>query len=154
GGRALPASGARPGLRRVPDAAGVRAPALSSRAPESVVLVDAENVRRSTWPNIASEELVELVGRWAAGEEVWAVVVFDGSAPVVGVGEAPLALVSTGGESADDWIAREAAAFREAGAAFWLVTSNRELRDRASPGAERTIGGGSFVRTLLGLRED
>jgi predicted RNA-binding protein with PIN domain len=114
------------------------------------VLVDAPNVRRSTWPNIAAEELVELIARWAAAEGVRAVAVFDGQAPAVD--GTPVDLVSTGGESGDDWIAREAAKLRESGRPFWLVTSDRELRDRASPGAERTLGGGSFARTLLGLR--
>ena len=115
------------------------------------MLVDAQNVRRSTWPNIPPEELVRLAGRWAATEAVRAAVVFDGSAPDVDVGGAPVELVSTGGESADDWIDREAAKLRERGTPFWLATSDRELRDRAGAGAERTIGGGSFARTLLEL---
>jgi len=114
--------------------------------------VDAPNVRRSTWPNISAEELVELLARWAAAEGVRAVAVFDGQAPEVDVGDVPVELVSTGRESADDWIAREAAALRDRGARFRLVTSDRELRDRASSGAERTIGGGSFARTLLEFR--
>src|SRR5262249_29518052 len=110
-GRPLPASGARPRIRRGPDASGVPAPAPSATSP--VVLVDAQNVRRSTWPNIAPEELVELVGRWTRAEGMHAVVVFDGRAPTLDVGEAPVELVSTGSESADDWIAREAATFRK-----------------------------------------
>jgi len=114
--------------------------------------VDAQNVRRSTWPNITAEELVELLARWAGDEGVRAVAVFDGQAPAVRAADPHVELVSTGRESADDWIAREAAALRDRGARFWLVTSDRELRDRASPGAERTIGGGSFARTLLDLR--
>jgi hypothetical protein len=32
--------------------------------------------------------------------------------------------------------------------AHWLVTSDRELRERAGSGAERVIGGGSFLRQL------
>jgi hypothetical protein len=117
-----------------------------------VLLVDALNVLRSTWPNIPAAELVELCGRWAGAEGVLAVVVFDGTAPAVDVDEAPVELVSTGGESADDWIAREAAQLRSRGRPFWLVTSDRELRGRAGDGAKRIIGGGSFARTLLGLR--
>jgi hypothetical protein len=115
------------------------------------VLVDAPNVRRSTWPNITPEEVVELVGRWAEAEGVHAVAVFDGRAPEVDAGDLPVELVSTGSESADDWIAREAAALRANGTPFWLVTSDRELRERAGAGAERTIGGGAFARTLLEL---
>ena len=114
--------------------------------------MDAPNVRRSTWPNIPAEELVDLLAQWAAVEGVRAVAVFDGQAPADRVADPLVELVSTGRESADDWIAREAAALRERGATFWLVTSDRELRDRASPGAERTIGGGSFARKLLELR--
>ena len=48
-------------------------------------------------------------------------------------------------ESADDRIVRETAALDR----YWLVTSDRELRQRAGGGAERVIGGGSFVRELL-----
>lgn len=66
-------------------------------------------------------------------------VVFDGRAPV----EAD-DVVGTGGEIADDWIAREAGSH----APYWLVTSDRELRERAGRNAERVIGGGSFAREL------
>ena len=75
--------------------------------------------------------------RWAAGEGHEAVVVFDGSAPDGAVG--------TGGESADDWIARRAGELEEP---FWLVTSDRELRRRAGARAERIVGGGSFLGVL------
>jgi hypothetical protein len=64
-------------------------------------------------------------------------VVFDGDAPAGAVG--------TGGESADDWIARRA---RELDGSYWLVTSDRELRERAGRRAERMIGGGAFLREL------
>jgi hypothetical protein len=95
------------------------------------VLVDAENVRRSRWPNLSRLELV------ARGHR--AVVVFDGAAPeladdVVGAGA-----------SADEWLAAHAGEF----APYWLVTSDRELRSRAGGGAERVIGGGSFLAALL-----
>jgi hypothetical protein len=109
-------------------------------------------VRRSTWPNIAAEELPELVGRWAEDEGVQAVLVFDGPAPEVGVA-VTVELVSTGRESADDWIARRASDLRaRPGARFWLVTTDRGLRARAANGAERTIGGGTLARALLALR--
>jgi len=104
-----------------------------------LVLVDGRNVQRSRWPNVGSEELVAAVERWASGERHQAVVVFDGSAPDGAVG--------TGGESADDWIARRA---RELEEPFWLVTSDRELRRRAGERADRIVGGGSFLG-ILGL---
>jgi rRNA-processing protein FCF1 len=66
-------------------------------------------------------------------------VVFDGRAPVEAED-----VVGTGREIADDWIAREAALH----APYWLVTSDRELRERAGRNAERVIGGGSFAREL------
>ena len=66
--------------------------------------------------------------------------VFDGRAPLEAAD-----VVGTAGESADDWIAREAARF----APYWLVTSDRELRRRAGGGAERVLGGGSFAATLV-----
>lgn len=102
-----------------------------------IVLVDAENVRRSLWPNIARDELVTLVTAWAEREPVEPLIVFDGAAPEGAVG--------TGAESADDWIARFAA---ETERTYWLVTSDRELRRRAGGGAARAIGGGAFARML------
>jgi hypothetical protein len=36
--------------------------------------------------------------------------------------------------------------------AYWLVTSDRELRERAGGGAERVIGGGAFASLLVGDR--
>jgi hypothetical protein len=118
-----------------------------------VVLVDARNVLRSRWPNIPEQELVERCGAWARREATSAFVVFDGRAPGVGVGErelAPeLAVVGTGGESADDWLVRRAAELAAAGRVFWLVTSDRELRERTRTMPEHVIGGGSFAGLLL-----
>jgi hypothetical protein len=91
------------------------------------VLVDAENVRRSLWPNIPRDELVRLVDAW--GER-------EGHRPLVFFEEA---------ESADDRIARWAA---EPEGPYWLVTSDRGLRERAAAGAARVIGGGAFARLL------
>ena len=111
------------------------------------VLVDAENVRRSRWPNIAPEDLVRATCRWAEESGVRAIVVFDGPAPD-GLESEHCRVVPTEGESADDWIARRAADLRADSASFWLVTSDRELRRAAGDGAERTIGGGSFAGEL------
>jgi hypothetical protein len=94
------------------------------------VLVDAENVRRSVWPNIGRRELEELVEAWAGREGHRALVVFEGA------------------ETADDWIARRAA---DAEGPYWLVTSDRGLRERAGARAERIIGGGAFARLLRDL---
>ena len=52
------------------------------------------------------------------------------------------------GETADEWLIREAARFTP----YWLVTSDRELRELAGPGAERVIGGGTFAKELLKRR--
>jgi predicted RNA-binding protein with PIN domain len=105
-----------------------------------IILVDGRNVQRSRWPNVGSEELVAAIERWAAEEGHEAVVVFDGAAPEGAVG--------TGGESADDWIARRAVELREQERPYWLVTSDRELRRRAGGAAARTIGGGGFLGVL------
>jgi predicted RNA-binding protein with PIN domain len=125
---------------------------VSGESGEPVVLVDAQNVRRSTWPNIAPADLVELVAGWATEEDCRAVVVFDGQAPAVDTGDAPIELVSSGSQTADDRIARRASELRDRGIRFWLVTSDRDLRARAGPGAERVIGGGAFARTLVARR--
>ena len=104
----------------------------------ALVVVDAENVRRSLWPNMPPEELVARVRSWADEEGHRALVVFDGRAPE----EAP-DLVSTGRETADDWIAREVPGFERP---WWLVSSDRGLRARVEP--DRLVGGGSFAREL------
>jgi hypothetical protein len=103
------------------------------------VVVDARNVLRSQWPNIPERALVDLVRAWAEREGVTPLLVFDRRAPV----EAD-DVVGTGRESADDWIAREASRL----APYWLVTSDRELRERAGGEAERIIGGGAFAAAI------
>ncbi|MBA3718162.1 MAG: hypothetical protein H0W87_08055 [Actinobacteria bacterium] len=112
-----------------------RAATPASQPPDAstqrTVLVDAENVRRSIWPNIPGDELVALSEDWAREHEVDVVVVFERE-----------------GETADEWLIREAARFSP----YWLVTSDRELRELAGRGAERVIGGGSFARELLKRR--
>jgi hypothetical protein len=95
------------------------------------VLVDANNVRRSIWPNISEEELVRRCEAWAHTHGHDVVAIFDGR------------------RSADDEIAERAGALRAAGRPFWLVTSDRGLRARAEEGAGRVLGGGAFVRELL-----
>jgi hypothetical protein len=95
------------------------------------VLVDAENVRRSRWPNVPGEKLVELCAAWAEREAVEIEVVFE---PPRG--------------TADEVIARRACELAREGAAYWLVTSDRGLRGLAGAGAERVIGGGGFLELL------
>jgi predicted RNA-binding protein with PIN domain len=117
-----------------------------------IVLVDARNVLRSRWPNLPAEELVERAARWARDGGRRATLVFDGRAPggVVGEREAGehVTTVGTGDESADDWIVRRAAELASRGEPYWLVTSDRTVRRAAGEAAERTIGGGTFVRDL------
>ena len=114
----------------------------------ATVLVDARNVLRSQWPNVPEDELVERCRAWAARHDHDLVLVFDGTAPgnVVGVEQLDdrATLVGSGGESADDWLAREAPGYPGA----WLVTSDRELRARAGRDTIRIVGGGSFLREL------
>ena len=117
------------------------------------VLVDARNVLRSQWPNIAEEELVALSRAWAVANGCRSVVVFDGEAPGGIVGEKPVdphcTVVGTGAaETADEWIERAAAAYHRARRPYRLVTSDRALRAAAGRHAERTIGGGTFAREL------
>jgi predicted RNA-binding protein with PIN domain len=118
---------------------------------EPVTLVDAENVRRSEWPNIGREELVELVRAWAEATGAHALVVFDGEPPAVADAGETLKVVGTAGESADDRIARDAEALARDGRPYRLVTSDRGLRARAAVGADDVIGGGTFARTLRAL---
>jgi len=98
--------------------------------------VDAENVRRSAWPNLSKEELVSRSRAWAERENADLLVVFDGDPPE----EAP-DLLGSGRRSADDVIA-------SLEGPFWLATSDRALRERVGDKAERVLGGGSFLREL------
>ncbi len=101
-----------------------------------LVVVDAENVRRSAWPNISREVLVARSREWAEHEGAELLIVFDGPA----LEEAP-DLVGSGSRSADDVIA-------ELEGPFWLATSDRALRARVGARAERLVGGGSFLREI------
>ena len=96
-----------------------------------VVLVDGENVRRSRWPNLTPGELEDLVVRWASRTGRAARVVWEGE------------------KSADDRIAEFATGLPR----YWLVTSDRELRERAGTRAERVVGGGGFLRELVSERD-
>jgi hypothetical protein len=115
---------------------------------EATVLIDARNVQRSHWPNMPDEELVDRSRAWAQEHDNHVVLVFDGRAPGGVIGTTKLdertTLVGSGGESADDWLIREAPGYESA----WLVTSDRALRAAVGEEAERVIGGGSFLREL------
>jgi hypothetical protein len=119
---------------------------------ETIALIDAENVRRSRWPNLSSEELLSRALDWANDEAVKAWVIYDGRTPDGGVGEQDLGAghraVGTGGETADDWIIRQAREFGSNSRPYWLITSDRQLRDLAGGGASCVLGGGSFLRKL------
>jgi hypothetical protein len=95
----------------------------------ATVVVDAENVRRSTWPNIPADELETLAANWATlhGHDVRVIWETD--------------------ESADDTIARQVPALERP---IWVVTSDRELRERVREHVDRIVGGGSFARELVG----
>jgi hypothetical protein len=107
----------------------------------TLVVVDAENVRRSRWPNLSREELVSRTRAWAARERHDLLIVFDGTPP-----EAAPDLV--GAPNADDEIVQTAQGIDRA---WWLVTSDRELRARVDDAPERVIGGGSFLQAILEL---
>jgi hypothetical protein len=104
----------------------------------ALVLVDAENVRRSQWPNLSPAELVARARAWAVREGHGLLVVFDGDPP----DEAPDV---EGSAYADDAIA---AHVERADGPVWVVTSDRGLRARVEDGAERIVGGGTFLREL------
>ena len=132
-------------------------PARIPRKPSPAVLVDALNVARSTWPNIAADRLVLLCHAWATTTGHHTIVVFDGKAPNGRGGDAvnpKLTVVGTDKETADDWIEREARRFASEGLSYWLVTSDRALRAQAGLKAKRTIGGGAFARELMALKSD
>jgi predicted RNA-binding protein with PIN domain len=113
-----------------------------------VVLVDGENVRRSRWPNVSADELVERCCEWARAAGAEAVVVFDGGEAGERAVDDRCAVARSGAESADDWLVRRAAELDAAGRAYWLVTSDRALRNVAGRHAQRVIGGGGFLSEL------
>ena len=76
--------------------------------------------------------------RWTDANGKRLVVVFDGAPP-----ERAPDLVA-GEPSADDWLAAHAPEY----APYWLVTSDRELRERAGGEAERIVGGGTFLAMI------
>jgi hypothetical protein len=114
---------------------------------EPIVLVDARNVIRSRWPNLAEEWFLERTRAWAEREGVRAQVVFDGSAPAW-QDDDRMTVEGTGSGIADDRIAEEAKRLRAEGRRLWLVSSDRGLRARVAPYVERTIGGGTFAGEL------
>jgi hypothetical protein len=93
----------------------------------AAVLVDAENVRRSLWPNMPGDELEERSAAWGEREGHVVQVIWEGS------------------ESGDDQIAR---LVEELDPPVWVVTSDRGLRERVRDSTDRIIGGGSFAREL------
>ena len=93
----------------------------------ATVLVDAENVRRSLWPNMPGKELEQRSNAWGEREGHTVQIVWEGN------------------ESGDDQIAR---LVTELEPPVWVVTSDRELRERVGDHAEHVFGGGSFAREL------
>ena len=93
----------------------------------ATVLIDAENVRRSLWPNMPGDELVERSKAW---------------------GQQRVMRCRSSGKAASPETIRSRASSRELDPPVWVVTSDRELRERVHDHAERIIGGGSFAREL------
>lgn len=108
------------------------------------LIVDAENVRRSLWPNLSRAGLVRLCGLYAQADDRDVTVVFDGSAPAV---ETPVrvVLVASEGRGADDVIAELGRAYAPPVA---VATSDRALRERL-PAGVAVLGGGAFARALV-----
>ena len=119
---------------------------------ELLVIVDARNVMRSRWPNIPEDRFLDLTRAWADADGARVVAVFDGRAPESRVGthelDGRITVVGTGAGSADDWIAEHTVELGRDGTRLWLVTSDRELRERVHARVERTIGSGSFAAQL------
>ena len=104
----------------------------------ALVVVDAENVRRSRWPNLSQDELVRRAREWARREGHRLLIVFDGPPP-----EDAADLI--GSRHADDAIVDLA---ERLDTPWWLVTSDRGLRARVGESPSRILGGGSFVRMI------
>ena len=117
---------------------------------EPVTLVDAENVRRSQWPNIGREELVALVRRWAEATGSHALVVFDGDPPDV-EGTRTVKVVGTTKESADDRIARDAEKLARRDGPTGSSPRTAGCARGAGGRAEDLVGGGTFIANTESL---
>jgi hypothetical protein len=104
----------------------------------ATVIVDAENVRRSLWPNLSRAELIKRARVWALDEGHTLRIVFDDGTP-----EEADDLI--GSDYADDEIVRLA---NELEGEVWVATSDRELRDRLGGNVVRVLGGGTFARAI------
>ena len=94
----------------------------------ALVVVDAENVRRSRWPNISREALVDRAREWAVREGHDLLIVFDGEPPE----QAPDLV---GSRNADDTIVEFTAKLDRP---WWLVSSIEYSRTRRRPPRGRT----------------
>ena len=104
----------------------------------ALVVVDAENTRRSRWPNISRGDLVDRAREWAVREGHDLLIVFDGEPPE----QAPDLV---GSRNADDTIVEITATLDRP---WWLVSSDRGLRVRLGDRPARVIGGGTFSQTI------
>jgi hypothetical protein len=104
----------------------------------TLVVVDAENVRRSLWPNLSRDELVGRARDWAAREGHELLIVFDGRPPRTHPISSARPTPTTRSSSSRSTSAR----------VWWLVSSDRALREHVGDAPNRIVGGGSFVRTI------
>jgi predicted RNA-binding protein with PIN domain len=95
---------------------------------------------------------VERCCAWAAANAVRVLVVFDGGEPAERAIDDRCTVAGSGAGTADEWLERRAADLQATGRRYWLVTSDRALRAAAGREAERTIGGGAFLRELTSGR--
>ena len=105
-------------------------------------------MRRSRWPNLSPDELVDRCSAWAAEHDVDVVVVFDGGDTSERRVDDRCVVLGSGAASADALLEARAEELAAGGQPHWLVTSDRALRAAAGDAAERTVGGGAFLREL------
>jgi hypothetical protein len=112
------------------------------------IIIDGQNVRRSTWPNVDEQRLVDELERWVESEHADAelVVYFDASRVIAAAGNrADVRLVPY----ADDELVTLARERVRAGHVVLVATSDRELRRRLEAvGAEVAWGGGRMLGEL------
>lgn len=133
-----PTTGSSPPRVRERPHGGPIAAAVVDTSIVALVVVDAENVRRSCWPNVTREQLVLRARAWAAREGHELLIVFDGDAP-------ERARDLLGSKNADDAIVELMSGIDRP---WWLVSSDRGLRRRVGDAPGRIVGGGSFIRSV------
>ena len=124
------------------------------------VIVDATNIGRSaSWrnrhpqmdDNQRFEMLVHSASSWATQRGVKLVLVFDGMGAVRPTRIPGCEVLSSGRQTADDVVERQASMALKLGHPYWIVSGDRAVRLAAGAGAERVLDPDSFITMIASV---